>query len=1133
MKNKENKTSQDYSLEEILAEAKILHKNEVPSTENAERAEPIAETSAADKQSTQVNDANRFGGKSYAELIGEPENGKIPEAPQTKPAVQPMPPIPVPEQPVHPQPSPEITTPVMPEIPQPSQPAPSNGIRFEQEQQEPKKKRGLFGLFGRKHKDECDCDPDEEDLYYGMQLKPIDEYKKGYNENAQSNEQTDGQQTAHPTATFAYLFDETNADDVGDEIAARFDEIHHERQKRVEEVLGGEKPQKIQPLYDHVNDRLNALPKPVKENTETEIFSYSPKTEPQNAQPADVIPKKLQEKPQPQVKSIQKMKNKSVVAQRSVDNKKTTEFFMQIPKRKLPADLIPKPELPKSAEFVDKTPKSVEQANLVEAATPEKPIEAKPVTSIEQKEQQPAPAAQETQVEEPVSQSIPQATQQEQPALVEQDTTEPASVEQPLDRKQRIKAVMDAAPKYTPLGKPVHVIELDNLRAVLESEARGYTVAVKAEPKEKPRLTAVPPILSPIQPQEPSPESNPDILPQLSEDVPQKNEKQDKGIHKFNITGEEEEDDVDQREEQPEEQEELDDYNDPSDAPSISNELSATIRELLLRFLVTGISTVLLLVFGFLGEKYQLLPKAISFQLGTTAYFVLNLSFLVIAIIFCWTTVVNGIKALVTFQANSDTGVAVATVAVLVQSILAFFVPNSIMSGSIHLYSALAVGALFLNSAGKLSMIKRINRNFHFVSSPEPKQSVELFDDYNTALQMAKGCVPDTPVIAYQCKTKFFKNFLSNSYEPDPSETASQSIAPVAFVCSLVLCIVCLILSKDVTTGITVFAAAACVCIPVTNMLSVNLPISSLCKFARKCGAMVVGYPTVEQFCNTNAVMLDAQSLFPKGTVVLNGIKTFGGQRIDDAIVDATALMCAVGGPLSDVFDQIIKNHRDMLPKIDNPVYEDERGVIGWVSGRRILVGNRDLMTGHGIEPPSRDYEEKYLLGGKQIVYLASGGDLVAMFVLSYNSDKRRALELRRMENNGISLIVRTCDPNITPEFLATCFQLDIHSVRILPERLGSIYKEIANEELAHTTALFATKGRQTAMLRMLTACVRQKANVSVAVAMQNVAVVLGFVLVAFLACYSGLKQISTAFLLVYEVFWILVVLLIPRLRKP
>lgn len=273
--------------------------------------------------------------------------------------------------------------------------------------------------------------------------------------------------------------------------------------------------------------------------------------------------------------------------------------------------------------------------------------------------------------------------------------------------------------------------------------------------------------------------------------------------------------------------------------------------------------------------------------------------------------------------------------------------------------------------------------------------------------------------------------------------------------------------------------------------------------------------------------------LFPRGTVILNGIKTFAGQRIDEAIVDATALMCSVGGPLSDLFDQIIQSRRDMLPKIDRTEYEDGKGVSGWVSGRRIFIGNRELLEAHGIEPPSHDYEEKYISGGKKIVYLAAGGELVAMFIISYNSDRRRAMELRRMEDNGISLVVRTCDPNITPELLAECFGLDAHSINVLPQRLGEVYTGLTAKPQERTDALMATKGRPTAMMRMLVACVRQRSNITIAVALQNVAVILGFALVAFLTCYSGLQQLSTTALLAYELFWTAAILFVPRMRKP
>ena len=70
-------------------------------------------------------------------------------------------------------------------------------------------------------------------------------------------------------------------------------------------------------------------------------------------------------------------------------------------------------------------------------------------------------------------------------------------------------------------------------------------------------------------------------------------------------------------------------------------------------------------------------------------------------------------------------------------------------------------------------------------------------------------------------------------------------------------------------------------------------------------------------------------------------------------------------------------------------------------------------------------------------------------------------------------------------------------------------------------------------MMRMITACVRQRANISIAVALQAIAVVLGFLLAAFLTCYSGLPRLTTLFLVLYEVLWSIAILALPRLRKP
>ena len=63
---------------------------------------------------------------------------------------------------------------------------------------------------------------------------------------------------------------------------------------------------------------------------------------------------------------------------------------------------------------------------------------------------------------------------------------------------------------------------------------------------------------------------------------------------------------------------------------------------------------------------------------------------------------------------------------------------------------------------------------------------------------------------------------------------------------------------------------------------------------------MVVGYEAVEQMGTVNAVVVDAEELFPRGTVVLGGIKTFGDRgEAEAAIMAASALVKEAGGPLS------------------------------------------------------------------------------------------------------------------------------------------------------------------------------------------------------------------------------------------
>ena len=47
----------------------------------------------------------------------------------------------------------------------------------------------------------------------------------------------------------------------------------------------------------------------------------------------------------------------------------------------------------------------------------------------------------------------------------------------------------------------------------------------------------------------------------------------------------------------------------------------------------------------------------------------------------------------------------------------------------------------------------------------------------------------------------------------------------------------------------------------------------------------MLGYQSVDDFYDTNSVMVDAKSLFPKGMINLSAIKPYSDFKIDDAIL--------------------------------------------------------------------------------------------------------------------------------------------------------------------------------------------------------------------------------------------------------
>ncbi|MDD6488833.1 MAG: hypothetical protein PUG48_03325 [Clostridia bacterium] len=612
---------------------------------------------------------------------------------------------------------------------------------------------------------------------------------------------------------------------------------------------------------------------------------------------------------------------------------------------------------------------------------------------------------------------------------------------------------------------------------------------------------------------------------------PQKQKKPKKNYNFRNIFSSEEEYDPEDIEKIYVQKPQLDDYTNEKDSETIKTEIAENFRHVFTRTGILFATTIISVVIAIIA---QCIPSLFTQTIrnGWLVYAIINFLLFSVSVVVSRVPIVNGIMPLRHFKGNSDTAIAVASFAAAIQSIVALFSPNVFVNGTLYIYSSLVILALFLNSLGKMLIILRTYNNFRFLSKPRPKYAGKIYTDIRNAEKISSGLPSKKPIIAYTKQSKFMSNFLQLSYAPDPSEDAAAKIAPYATILSIVCGILYGVMTRDFVGAVSSFALSACITIPVCSLLAVNIPLKRLCHNSIKGGAMVTSYETVKQFCDTNVVMIDSSQLYPPGTVTLSGIKAFKESKINDAITAGAAIMFAVDGTMSYIFENIIQDRKDILPKVESVIYEDGLGLVGWINGQRVLIGNRRLLETHNITPPEKSIEEKYLNMGNQVMYISMSGELVAMFILSYTADREIMHELRNLEDNGVSFAVRTVDPNITQDSIAEKFCLFFRCIKILPTNLGNICHNATSSVDEKSRAYLVTRGKISSFARAVSGCIRIKSNITLSIIIQYIAIILGLLIVTLISFISGFEKLGCLEMLLYIGFWAAATIIIPLIKK-
>ena len=515
------------------------------------------------------------------------------------------------------------------------------------------------------------------------------------------------------------------------------------------------------------------------------------------------------------------------------------------------------------------------------------------------------------------------------------------------------------------------------------------------------------------------------------------------------------------------EAEEFEEFDSMDASGQIWSDLCASHTGLKIRIGILSVITVISFLISFFNDfdlfyKLDLVEtfSAVSVRGDVAALIYISLVLGILGFAVCSTVLSNGLSKLISLRPDCDTVCALSASIALIGGVVNLIDMQSfkLMHSSIFISTALV--SLLFNTAGKLLMISRTKRNFKNMLSENAKYYTQMLTRDESTSRITRCISGVAPFIATMRKTEFLTDFLKSSYCDDEADRLSGKFLITAAAASILTGI--LVFLNPLGCQFTVdvggaenpfFFALSCaigvfsVACPFSMLFMINQPLNVASKKLNEVGAGVLGYDAAVNFSNTTAVLVDAKTLFPPGTIGMANIKqripkkSIHRVSIDEAILIAASIAIQSDSAMSYLFYDVTMGDKELLRKVDNCIYEDNCGITGWIKSDRVMLGGRQLMEMHDIEVPDHKGDEE-ILKLADPVYLSIGGEIVAIFYIRTLANPDVKAYLKILQDNDIRVIVKATDSIITEDKLIKLFDLDPEYITVLPHEAHEQYTD-------------------------------------------------------------------------------------------
>lgn len=479
-------------------------------------------------------------------------------------------------------------------------------------------------------------------------------------------------------------------------------------------------------------------------------------------------------------------------------------------------------------------------------------------------------------------------------------------------------------------------------------------------------------------------------------------------------------------------------------------------------------------------------------------------------------------------RTNADVTASLCVITVLVYCILGIKMGKIITD--LCLFCAVAVT---LRAIGQFQKYSYLLSNLRQITKKTPKKAVRLLGDPTVTYAMAKNSIEGDALIAATSQTENIDDYIKYS----TYGTFLNGKLPIITVISLLLSLLTFFATfkyyNSFYYGFYAAAAVQCFCALPALFFIDNLPLLSAAKKLNRRGAMIAGKAGAEHIELANALVLNADDIFPKGTVTLHNMKVLSENNMSDTILRAASLTRELSSPLFPVFEEIAgKENMQSLPAADTVKYEDKMGISGWVDDQLLFIGNRTIMEAHGITVPDIETDHKILRNGYFPVYVATENTAVALLIIKYTVDPAVVKELYRLTNMGVNILINNTDPNVSKEMVCDYLGLFEDSVMVM-SAAGSNMQKNTLTPTEHCSAPACFRGKQFNLAKILNCANRIRKSNTVLTVMYILSAIAGILMFTYSAFTSAGNLMSGSTILLYSLISTILTIGLYLTQKP